>query len=953
MSGLTYTEAQQSAIGDIDSTLQLIACAGSGKTQVLAKRIANILAQPGAQPGNVIAFTFTEKAAAELKERVHAVVHSEPGEVHGLAEMYIGTMHGFCLDLLQTYVPETFKYGVLTDVTQQLLVDRESKKSGLTACTKEVSGAEAFLRRYVDTKLYTSALSILQEDDVDFAQIRPAVAGSLDDYRNLLATKNYFDYTSMMVRAVAMLAHSQSDADLTTDERSLRDHIRDDIKYVIVDEYQDVNPIQEKLVARLVHFGANLCVVGDDDQTIYQWRGSEVTNILTFANRYANVRTIEMGENFRSSKGIVELGRSVASRINSTERLPKKMIAKGHQQWERGDMLALQFDTEEEEAEWIARRILDLRGVAFTDKPEADARGLSWSDCAVLFRSVKDADVLVAEFQKRGIPFIVKGLARLFEAPEIVACVGLFEYVHGDIDSAELRRRWDAAQLVPTNGDWSQLIAVLDEGADFTRSTQWGVYNVQRLYLRALEALGLREDTIPGESGRRELVMYQLGKFSQVISDFEEIHFSSSPQNKYDSFVGFLTHKAPKIYDESDAEAGLAQPDAVVISTVHRAKGLQWPAVFTPYLRKNRFPAARPGGTQTIPHVIAESAIENGSRYRGGESDETRLFYVAVTRAQKYFYATWAPGAAARSKKASDFFLHCSASDWVSTTDEGAPAGERIVPVPKLETPRIEVSFSELKYLLDCPYQFKLRFMYGFNPPIHEALGYGKGLHDALAEVHKRALAGDLATRAEALDLVGRHLHTPYAYPALREQLRTAAVSAIERYFDRHGDSLDRTIHSEKQIEVPIADGVTVNGRIDLIRSLETGETAIVDFKSTARSQEEEVTRDQLAIYALGYQDLTGTAADRIQILNLDDQGKSTNDPVTDSLTESIRAKVTQVAESIRANRFACDHDHSKEAAVNDLAWLASRDSNSGERPMTRRERRLNSNGPFFSPSGE
>lgn len=951
MSGLAYTASQQSAIEDIDSTLQLIACAGSGKTQVLAQRIARILSQPDVVPGNVIAFTFTEKAAAELKERVHAVVRAELGEVHGLAEMYIGTMHGFCLDLLQTYVPETFKFGVLTDVTQQLLVDRESRKSGLTTCTKEVSGAEAFLRRYVDTKLYTSALSILQEDEVDLAQIRPAVTESLDRYRALLAEKNYFDYTSMMVRAVAMLAHSQSDADLTTDERSLRDHIRGDVKYVIVDEYQDVNPIQEKLVARLVHFGANLCVVGDDDQTIYQWRGSEVTNILTFANRYSDVRKIEMGENFRSSKGVVELGRSIAGRINSDERLPKKMVAVGHQKWERGDMLAVQFDSEEEEASWIAKRILDLRGVPFTDKPGAEARGLSWSDCAVLFRSVKDADVLVAEFQRRGIPFIVKGLARLFEAPEIIACVGLFEYVHGDIDAVDLHQRWSAANLIPEGGDWTALIAVLDEGADFTRSAQWGVYNVQRLYLRALEALGLREDTIPGESGRAELVMYQLGKFSQVISDFEEINFSSSPQSKYDSFVGFLTHKAPSIYDESDAEAGLAQPDAVVISTVHRAKGLQWPAVFTPYLRKNRFPARRPGGTQTIPHVIAESAIENGARYRGGESDETRLFYVAVTRAQKYFYATWAPGSAQTSKRASDFFLHCSASDWISTTDEGAPAVERITPVPKLETPRIEVSFSELKYLLDCPYQFKLRFMYGFNPPIHEALGYGKGLHDALAEVHKRALAGDLATRDEAVDLVGRHLHTPYAYPALREQLRTAAVSAVERYFDRYGDSLDRTIHSEKQIEVPIADGVMVNGRIDLIRSLETGETAIVDFKSTARSQEEEVTRDQLAIYALGYQDLTGTSADRIQILNLDDQGKSTNDPVTDALTASIRAKVARVAENIRDNQFACDHDHSSEAAVNDLAWLASRGSSAASRPMTRRELRARHGRPHFSPS--
>jgi len=329
-----------------------------------------------------------------------------------------------------------------------------------------------------------------------------------------------------------------------------------------------------------------------------------------------------------------------------------------------------------------------------------------------------------------------------------------------------------------------------------------------------------------------------------------------------------------------------------------------------------------PGGTQTIPHVIPLEAVPNGARYRGGLADETRLFYVAVTRAQKYLYVTYAPAESAMYRNASDLYLHCTASTWMSTTDEGLPAVPRLPSIPKQETPNISISFSELKYLLDCPYQFKLRFMYGFNPPIHEALGYGKGLHDALAEMHKRALSGDVPTKAEAEALIDRHLHTPYAYPALREQLHRAAVVAIGRYFDRHGDDLTRTIHSEKQIEVQIAPGVTVNGRIDLIKSLETGETAIVDFKSTEDAQAESVTKDQLSIYALGYQDLTGSSADRIQILNLDDHGKSSNDPVDATLIDAIRGKVEAVAVDIRANHFECSHDHSSEAAYDDLAWM-------------------------------
>ncbi len=148
-------------------------------------------------------------------------------------------------------------------------------------------------------------------------------------------------------------------------------HVRDDIRYVIVDEYQDVNPLQEALVQGLVQFGANLCVVGDDDQTIYQWRGSAVSNILTFDDRYDGVRQVTLADNFRSSKGIVELGHSVALRIPEGERLDKRMVAAGHQVWERGDLLALEHEDEDAEAAWICDRMETLLGVPFVDVPGA------------------------------------------------------------------------------------------------------------------------------------------------------------------------------------------------------------------------------------------------------------------------------------------------------------------------------------------------------------------------------------------------------------------------------------------------------------------------------------------------------------------------------------------------------------------------------------------------------
>ncbi len=686
---MTYTEDQIAAINEIGSTLQLIACAGSGKTQVLAERIAHILAQPGIRPANVIAFTFTKKAAAELKERILSVVHEQLGDVVGLAEMFVGTMHAYALNILQTYIPEVFKYSVLSEVTEQLLIDRESTKSGLTSCSKTVNGVTSNLQRWKDTRYYRSALSIIREDDVNFALVPSAVKESLASYLQLLSLRRYFDNTSMMVDAVEFLDRAESGVELDTAEQSLRDHVRNDIKFVIVDEYQDVNPIQEKLVARLVHFGANLCVVGDDDQTVYQWRGSEVSNILTFDRRYAGVRRIELADNFRSSEGVVKLGRSVAERLNSSERLPKAMVSSSLQTWQRGDMLTLRFENSSQEAAWIATRIEDLRGIPFVDRSGKDARGLDWSDCAVLYRSVKDADALVDEFKRRGIPYIVKGLARLFETDEIQACVGLFSYVVGRINEEQLRALWATANLTPFPEKFDEAIAVLDDAKDFDDGRRHGFYNIQRLYLKVLETLALHENSVPGAAGRGELVMYQLGKFSQVISDFETIHFSSKPASKYETFVGFLTFQAPDIYEESDADGGYATPNAVTITTVHRAKGLQWPAVFIPYMRKNRFPMKAPGGTQAIPHIVPLEAVPNGSRYRGGISDETRLFYVAVTRAQKYLFVTFAPGESNLYRNASDFYLHCTSSTWMSTSDEGLSDVERLPPTPRTDIPNI------------------------------------------------------------------------------------------------------------------------------------------------------------------------------------------------------------------------------------------------------------------------
>jgi len=890
-----YTTAQLAAIDHLDGNLQLIACAGSGKTEVVAQRVVSLLrpkAEGGAgcTPENIIAFTFTDKAAAELKERIHLRCHEAFGKVTGLAEMYVGTIHGYCLELLKSEVPAYMKYEVLNEVQQALFIDRHSRASGLTS-SATLTGIT--LKRYTDTRHYVSAHSILREDRVVDPQplAGNTVVTGLASYEQLLHQKGYLDYSSILKEAVKEL---QGNA-------GLRQRLAERIKHVIVDEYQDVNPIQESVVRELATLGADICVVGDDDQTIYQWRGSDVRNILDFDRRYENVIQVRLEDNFRSSEGVVVVARDFIKQL--LRRLPKEMKATAAQDYEVGDIVALGFDSPAAEAQYIAQTCQSLRGVAMREGDEE--RGISWSDMAILLRSVRrDGATIMAALDAANVPYVITGMDNLFATPEAEAARQLFYFLAGEVDEAALQQAWQAADLGIEETDLKLAIKAAAQARLNMQNAQMGqfkVYNLQRQFVAFLENIGLREESVP--DGKGEVVLHNLGKFSQAISDFESIHFHSNPSDKYTSFAGFLRFHAENAYPEGWQDNAFVSPDAVRIMTVHQAKGLQWPAVFIPQLVKNRFPA-KGGGGRTAWHLLPDTAFDNAARYKGGNEDERRLFYVAVTRAQKFLHLSWAPHDGNRTAQApSDFFNEVLASKFVKRRRQDYAERKRLEPSPKASVANITLSFSDLKYFFECPYQFKLRILYGFNAPLDEALGFGKSLHDALAEVHTRALHGEMIKPDEAKSLVERHLRAPYAYPALREKLAQAAERVIEGYIKKNAADFKNLEFSEKAIEIALGDGVSVAGRIDLVRKIDTGEVTIVDLKSNDRAQAEAVTETQLHIYALGYQELTGRPADFVEIYELDEQ-KQKKRSVDNDFIEDVKRDVHEAATALRRNEL-------------------------------------------------
>jgi len=892
---MNLTKNQQRAISYSGRNLQLLACAGSGKTEVVARRVVHLLT-PGhpdsLEPRNIVAFTFTEKAAAELKDRIVTRAREALGDINGLAEMFVGTIHAFCLELIKTEVPRFLKYEVLNEVQQGLFVDRNSKQSGLTSSTT-TSGV--LLKRYTDTKHYVSALSVLREAELVPAKLQGcSVVQGLEQYEALLAQHSYLDYTSILAAAAETLRTNAV----------VRESMAARVRYVIVDEYQDVNPIQESVVRTLHDLGAKICVVGDDDQTIYQWRGSDVNNILTFQARYPDVEQIPLAENFRSSPAIVDTARPFIEQ--NTSHLPKDMKAAGEQTYEVGDVVALHFSDPDAEAAHIVATAKALRGVAFTE--DGVERGLSWSDMAILLRSVKaNADPLTSALASAGIPFVVRGMTGLFDTLEAEAARQTFYFMASTqgVTLASVKKAWLDADIGLTHTGLERALASLARARDaLTEPEQqrWGQYSIQRVFLAFLMEAELREERVPGERG--EVVLYNLGKFSQLITDFETIHYQSNPKDKYESFAGFLQFRAADAYPEGWQDNQYLHPDAVQIMTVHQAKGMQWPVVFIPALLRNRFPTKKPGG-RTVWHLLPRDGVRDQARYEGGIEDERRLFYVAMTRSQKFLHLTWAPiPGNKQAQHKSEFWDDVLVSKQVKRTLPDYSSRKRAEPQPKANVANVVFSFSDLKYFFECPYQFKLRVLYGFNAPIHEALGYGKSLHDALAEVHARALRGEITPATEADRLVQDHLHTPYAYPALKDALERAAKTVVAKYLEDNAPELHNIEFSEKAISVDLGDGVSVIGRIDLVRRLDSDETTIVDLKSSDRAQAEEVTETQLHIYALGYQELTGRDADFLEIYELD-EGERHPRSVDDDLIDGVRKGINLAATALRTNAYS------------------------------------------------
>lgn len=782
-----YTEDQIKSINTIDNNLQIIACAGSGKTQVISQRIVNILnKKTDVKPENIVAFTYTEKAAAELKSRIFQLHREQIGNSLGLADIYVGTIHAWCLEILQDLIYEYQKFNVLEEITLKLFIDKYFKQTGM---------AELNMERYKDTNFFISMMTMLRESELNYNYKMPKnLQEALNKYEKCLFDHSYFDFTMIMTKC---LEHIK-------DNKEFKKKLKNKIKYLTVDEYQDVNPIQEKIINEIYNLGVNICVVGDDDQTIYQWRGSDISNILNFRKKYKNIEYIKLEDNFRSSNAIVDTAVNIIN--NNQKRLDKIMKANSHQVYEKGDILLNSFENTDEEFRFIVNTINNLRGVKFKDKKDGIERGIDYSDFAILLRRWRKGEDLIEYLINANIPFIIAGINNLFNQPEITASLNIFNYLAKLIDKELLISSWTGLSGKIKKSAVQTAVEYLNK-KNPEKYNYYESFVLQDIFYNFLETAGIKEELfsngneIAGNT-TSEIIFYNLGMFSQIIDDFEIIHFMDNAKFKLTGFLNFIRYNAQNDYPEGWLNNAYKTPNAVQIMTIYQAKGLEFPVVFVPGLNKNYLPTQRFGG-KSVWHFLDKDLIKGVERYEfSSEEDERRLMYVAVTRAQKFLIVTRAPDGRNQQQK-SIFCKEIRKSDYpFSSSNRNYSERKKIEPSPKPFSSTIELNFSVLKSFFDCPYSFKFYCMYGFQNPLSARIGYGRSIHNVLMEIHRNYLDGKETNEKDIPVLLDTHLHFPYALDEVKNDMRTAAGKNVSIYLNENKDEFKNIEFAEKKIKL-------------------------------------------------------------------------------------------------------------------------------------------------------
>ncbi|MEX2165080.1 MAG: ATP-dependent DNA helicase [Sulfuricaulis sp.] len=885
MAGLT--KPQLRAIDSMRShNVQIIACAGSGKTEVISRGIAEIVRR-GAAPSTIVAFTFTEKAAEELKARIRYILKEMVPGTSGLGDMYAGTIHSYCFEALKELRPEYRSYDVLDEAARVAYL---SKPFNYYNRLNLVGLEKAYgLTKFVTVTRFIGAVEVFLNEGISasrLTKIDPRMAEAIDAYRAALAEDRYLDFSTMIHELVTLLE---------TDRTARRD-FQAKVRYVVVDEYQDVNGLQERLIRAMAGRDTRVTVVGDDDQSIYGWRGAVVDYIKNFPKAFPNVKTVTLQDNFRSTAGIVSLANGYIAHNRS--RLVKKMIARGRMGHQGTDIQYSHFETEDDQARFITRRIRELVGSDFTGK-DGKQFALGLGDVGILVRSNADVERLLPFLVQAGIDYVVDSGESVFDQVIVLGVLDIFDWVFGlptqPLDTMVglyLSNLRDGTRTVPAKAEILRRIRAMKRRLDAIARKG------NRDYLPDLGLQGLFHELL-GELGIPQTVLtdaehFYLASLSLAVSDYEKV-WQRLRHSEYKYFRGFVTAWAQYSYAVPGTQIG-GITGRVKVMTIHKAKGLEFPVVFIPYLNRKRKPNPR---ASFIP-----AKLFNSARYDGTEEDDRRVYYVAVTRSQKYLFLSGMEQDNTVQKPREPAVM-------VAELDPKLLSAPKVLRPPRSGLAErkpdhaFATTFSELTAYGRCGYDYKLRYFFGYNAGVPAAFGYGTQIHNILNLIHTRYRDKTLSDR-HVKKLVDKHFYLRYAPGAMSKNAKKAAVRVVQNYVRNHSHEFPTILETEKSFEAAIGDTL-IDGQIDLIKRLDANgrvqEVEVVDFKSDNALLYKPDSQHQVRLYVAASRDALNLDPKKATIQDLETGKKEDVQIGPPEMQETLKVLGGRI-DGIRAGKF-------------------------------------------------
>jgi len=826
------TDEQYEAVVDDSRHILCLACAGSGKSRTLAYKIAYLLSK-GETPESIVAFTFTEKAAESIKRRVAEALRKFELPENYIGAMFIGTLDSFCHKLLGNINATYRQYDILDQNGLFLFVLSRFYQLGL----RHQKGVWSFNT----IRDLTAAWQTINNENIsldDVACYDSDLHIKLVNMSEKLLHDGYMDFSYAIRIAVNELKN------ISVREGSYIEKY----KHLLVDEYQDINPIQEEFIKTFSGFLDMLLVVGDDDQAIYGWRGANVQNILTFKDRYKDVTVHNLLVNFRSTKAIVDTANRFVQSTLNFERLPKQI--EFHFDGNVQDLRNLWFDRREDEAAWIAQRIKSLLGTTYieynADGTEKRRRGLTYSDFAILLRVIRNSngenrDVQFVEALRiLNIPVKTTGEGGIFDRPYAQCILEIMELLRDDTTDRTVAENVFNNQVLPNfpYADKTKYLMVLQhwhhEIHAPIESGRRKVYP-QKFLHDISDALMLRN--IEGD----ETSLRDLGLFSKIILDVEQIYVSIDSIYRWREMLEFLRNIAANTYELESIDY-IATENAVNVSTIHKVKGLEFPVVFVADLVNQRFPGRRDEYRGLVPRELMMNAITRGA-YGNRVEDEARLFYTAITRAERLLYlsgSTYHPGLRNR-KRRSEFIVNLTDPKMRTDMDFDELA-EKMVEITRIDETDFPTDYSSVKTYLTCPFAYKLSTVFGYNAAVPELFGFGKTSHTILERLHQRfkdraPTAEDVEEIVESTFML-KHVfpsNDPINRPGSYERAKNLVKSILTEYSQRYSADFGRLRQDEARFEISVKDAL-ITGAIDLLlmedpqRGIVTAD--VIDFKS-------------------------------------------------------------------------------------------------------------------------